>query len=437
MAQLPGTSDFSSLFPSLAAMEPGTPVAPGDAALGDAAQEVKGTLRRAVTSLTASQEERLEEVYSGALDGLSGADIAPAVEELQTLFGRLARALSRILYGPSDDPAQPPPAASAAAVSGWLSGIVERVHDSIGAGGISGEPAAAPASSEELSRQIGSAPFGLRGTLLELAESTGAGQSAERGYPSDFDREQQFYLSELGQHEAVFGCWATDASSGSGGGQPGGNMRQVAFDLSELAVPADIGFTAAANNAVTTAANVNSQLSGIITPLRATAADVRRIADEISAAAAAIGDGARAQALAESTEKLQAALGSASEIVSVANSGFPALIGQLEEAVAALKQAAPPEGVTAEKVSALARKLEAAAAVLREAAASVDVSASLQSAREDLPEAGATRAAQKAEPAVRSLEKAVGGLQSAVAELEAAVGATKGIDAPPAPPLKD
>ena len=42
-------------------------------------------------------EERLEEVYSGALDGLSGADIAPAVEELQRLGAKIGRALAELL----------------------------------------------------------------------------------------------------------------------------------------------------------------------------------------------------------------------------------------------------------------------------------------------------------------------------------------------------
>ena len=48
-----------------------------------------------------------------------------------------------------------------------------------------------------------------------------------------------------------------------------GLFRQVALvELSDLAVPADIGFSAAASNAVNTAVNVNSQLSSAIKPLQ-------------------------------------------------------------------------------------------------------------------------------------------------------------------------
>ncbi len=409
-------------------------MAPADAAVGQAVQAAKRRIGKELTS----QQDRLEEVYSGALDGLSGADIAPAVEELETLFSRLARVIGDALpslgerlsgiFSGADKP-QPPPAA---VVSGWLSGAVDRLHSVTGA--------EAPACREQIGLQVASPAVGLEGgSLTTLAERAAPGHSRGQANMIILDRGLLRQMDERLPEERAYGSWTTAAQSGQA------RMVQVAFDLSDLAVSADIGFTAAATNAVTAAVNVNSQLTEqVIAPLRAAAGNVRRIADEISRLAAAIdGEAAngRRAALAESAEALQAALGSATQTVSGANSGLPALVAQLQDAVAALKQACPPEGVERDKVGRVVRKLEAATVVLREAAESGEVSSSLQSAQKqvealELPGAGAL-AASETQPALASIEKAVDGLHSVLAELDAAVGAAKDISAPSAPPLKD
>ena len=89
--------------------------------------------------------------------------------------------------------------------------------------------------------------------------------------------------------------------------------RWRSWQLSDLAVPADIGFSAAASNAVTTAVNVNSQLSSAIKPLQRAAADVRRVVDELAALTAAVNgdaaDAGRAEELARSAAALRSGAG--------------------------------------------------------------------------------------------------------------------------------
>lgn len=414
----------------LAATKSDPPVAPADAAVGQAVQGAK----RKINNVVNSQQDRLEEVYSGALDGLSGADIAPAVEELENLFSRLARVVGDVLPNLSQRLTGIFSGAEKTAVSGWLSGAVDRLHS---AGSIS----EAPTTREQVGLQLASPAEGIGGSLTAVADRAAPVHSRGHVDAFSFDRGLFQQMDERLPEGGGYGGWTGGAQSS---GQP--RIVQVAFDLSDLAVSADIGFTAAATNAVSAAVNVNSQLTEqVIAPLRAAAGDVRRITDEIARLAAAIDGeaaaGGRRAEIAQSAEALQAALGSAKEKVSGANSGLPTLVAQLQDAVAALKQACPPEGVQKDKVSGVVGKLEAATAVLREAAESGEVTSSLQSAQKqvealELPGAGA-RAASETEPALASIEKAVDGLHSVLGELDAAVGAAKDISAPSAPPLKD
>ncbi|BDA46843.1 probable glucoamylase at N-terminal half [Coccomyxa sp. Obi] len=429
-----------AMLPAVAAADSEQPVAPGDAAAGQAVQAAK----RKINTALVSQQDRLEEVYAGALDGLSGADIESAVDELENVFSRIARVLGDALpslgevlsglFSRADRP-QPLPQQQATVVSGWLSGAVDPLPSTVAAGS-TGQTLGPAAAEERVGLSMASPSAGF-GSALPLT----AGDSEGHTVFLDVQRENFLSTTEQLQEGADVGSWRGTPQNHQVG------LVQVAFDLSDLAVPADIGFTAAATNAVSAAVNVNSQLTQqVIAPLRTAADDVRRIADEIARLAAAVdGEAAagRPEALAQSTEALEAALGSAEKTVSGANSGLPTLVKQLEDAVAALNKACcPPEGVKEEKVSAVLQKLEAAMTDLRNAAESRDVTSSLQSAQaqvealDTLPGAGA-KAASETEPAVKSIEKAVDGLHSVLTELEAAVGAAKDISLPPAPPLKD
>ncbi|CAL8471459.1 g11001 [Coccomyxa elongata] len=428
------------MLPAVAAADSEQPVAPADAAAGQAVQAAK----RKINTALVSQQDRLEEVYAGALDGLSGADIESAVDELENVFGRIVRVLGDALpslgellsglFSGADRSQQPPPQ-QAAVVSGWLSGAVDPLR-SAAALASSGQVLGPAAVEERVGLSMASPSAGL-GSALPLTPWDSRGHTVFL----DLQRENFVESTEQVQEGAGVGSWTGAPQKGQAG------LVQVAFDLSDLAVPADIGFTAAATNAVSAAVNVNSQLSQqVIAPLRTAADDVRRIADEIARLAAAVdGEAAagRPEALAQSTEALQAALGSAEKTVSGANSGLPSLVKQLEDAVAALNKACcPPEGVKEEKVSAVLQKLETATAELRRAAESGEVTSSLQSAQaqvealDTLPGAGA-KAASETEPALKSIEKAVDGLHSVLIELEAAVGAARDISLPSAPPLKN
>lgn len=419
-----------AMLPAVAAGDSEQPVAPADAAAGQAVQAAK----RKINTALVSQQDRLEEVYAGALDGLSGADIESAVDELENVFGRIVRLLSGLFSG-ADRSQPPPPPQQAAVVSGWLSGAVNPLR-SAAAAGSSGQVLGPAAVEDHVGVSMASPSAGI-GSALPLTPWDSRGHTVYL----NLQRENFVESTEQLQEGAGVSSWAGAVQNGQAG------LVQVAFDLSDLAVPADIGFTAAATNAVSAAVNVNSQLSQqVIAPLRTATDDVRRIADEIARLAAAVdGDAAagRPEALAQSTEALQAALGSAEKTVSGANSGLPPLVKQLEDAVATLNKACcPPEGVKEEKVSAVLLKLETATAELRRAAESGEVTSSLQSAQAQVealdtqPGAGA-KAASETEPALKSIEKAVDGLHSVLIELEAAVGAARDISLPSAPPLKN
>lgn len=451
-----------STIATVSALE-GTPLAaPADAAMGEATGTVKVRLQDAIES----QQERLEEVYSGALDGLSGADIAPVVEELETLFKRLSRVVGDAL---------PSLVQAFSKVLDGLAGPAGQQGERATAGELSQTAAFLSLSAASISPAgwIAERPF-IRIPLPMAQHSdrearsgmlTDAGASAGRMDTATHRLERVGQASETmgGEHSAATYTaeragllYREDTSSDSMASMKDVGFSQAGFYVSDLALEADLGFSAAANNAVTAAVNVNTELNSIVMPLRSAVADVRRLADEIARLAAAISREAaaangRREALVQSAEELKSALGAATVTASGLSSGLPKLILQLQDAVTAL-EAVPSQQSSGnndralrEQVGKVAAKLDAAVSALRDAAESVEKDqSSLESAKENVeklelsaegaPTPAAVQEQQKAvSPALAAIEKAVGRLQAALAELEAAVGAAKDIDLPAAP----
>lgn len=427
------------------------------------ARAASGKLPGALTE----QQERLEEVYSGALDGLSGADIAPAVEELENLGAKLGRALGDLGASLGDRLRSLTDRGSRAAAeaSPKLDAVTNSAVSELAPGWI-GAPLSASSSSDSdaagggglpASKERHSAALQPLQTVLPAAPSA----SGSGLFTTPLWQQQQ---------KQQVGVWPGAYDQGSrtkafpqqqdGSGSATLLLRPVGLPITALprilAVPADIGFSAAASNAVTTAVNVNSQLSGLLTPLRRAAADVRRVVGELAALTAALdsdaANGRGAEAVAKSAAALRAALGSASETVTGAGSGLPGLVDQLAEAVRALHAANDdgagerglgpnePSGV----VGRLLPKLEGAVGALREAAASSETEASLLAAEERVAAlegegsaADVSAEAEAAAPALQAIEKAVSRLQTVLRELDAAVGAAKEVDLPNAPALRD
>lgn len=385
-------------------------VAPGDLEVNKVARTASRKLKELL------EQEQYEEVYSGALDGLSGSDIVPAVEELENVFSSLYRLFTETLPSLAGSIFRAGDVSSAVVGSsgltqGWLSGSLDLAQ----LARPQQTPSAAPA--------------------LDSSARSSQRVSAERGsdLPTSF---------------------MTDADRIVAGGlRP--EVLEVAMRLSSGLFQADIGFTAAATNAVTAAVNVNNQVENMLGPLRQAAADMRSIVSQIADLAASIDKYESAaqvdrESLARSAEALHNILGTATESVSRSGSGLPGLIAQLQTAVAQLRDAnssaARADAVKFEKV---VKTLEAAVGALTDASVSLDVKEPLQAAKEQVDEeikgeqmpAELEPVAEKAEravdPAVQGIEKAVNRLQDALTDLDTAVSAARGFRADAAPPLKN
>lgn len=365
------------------------------------------------------QQDQYEEVYSGALDGLSGSDIAPVVEELENVIRGLVRLFTETLPNLAGSIFRPAIANSAVMGStgltqGWMTGALDlaQIASPLAQSSVFSSAAAEPAVGA-IERQ--DSPIGAAGLRSEASESSRMSSRAAR-------------------------CL-----------QP--RMLQVGMRLSSSLVTADIGFTAAATNAVSAVVNVNNQVENMLGPLRQAAADMRSLVSQIADLAASIDRYESAaqvdrESLAKSAEQLQSILGTATDKVSASGSGLPSLIAQLQSAVATLRNAnGSAARADAAKFQKLVNTLEAAVAALSDASVSLDVRGPLEAAKEKVEEEvrseqGSTEpvaetAERAVDPAVQLIEKAVSRLQDALSDLDTAVDAARGFKADAAPPVKD
>jgi uncharacterized protein YlxW (UPF0749 family) len=429
-----------------------SPPAAADADAGRAVAAAKVRLQDAINS----QQERLEEVYSGALDGLSASDLASAVEEIETLFSRLGRVLGNALPSlvhalqqltGSLGPRQPASSGLAATSSKMTGSVAMLSLSAVGAGHAGW---IADRSLVRLPSMVAREYGRVEDTGSEYAFTSAPALYSSDGIVTEqCGGEAQFQWCQ-GTTESSAQTVLTDWASGY---VP---ASQVGFGLSDLAFEADMSFSAAANNAVTAAVNVNSELNSIVAPLRSAVADVRRLADEIARLTAAISDEAangRPAELAESSQQLKSALGAASATASGLGSGLPKLIGQLQDTVATLRElpkqanGSMKDPAGQQQLGSVIDKLGAAVSALRDAAALVDSKRpAIQTAEEtiqkiELPGDGVTAAVQEQEeavsPALTAIEKAVSRIQVAVPELEAAIDAAKDIELLSAPTVRD
>ena len=65
---------------------------------GDLSQQLAQNIGTATPGVTSSVQERSEEVYTGAVDGLSGADLNAVVEEFEHEAVMIKKALQRALH---------------------------------------------------------------------------------------------------------------------------------------------------------------------------------------------------------------------------------------------------------------------------------------------------------------------------------------------------
>ena len=367
-------------------------------------------------------QERLEEVASGALDGLSANDLAPVVDEL---LGAL-RALAGVLFpsATANAAAAPDPVQGSQGFGGplpladlGLRAAVAALGQGSGAAALGGGAAsAAAAAAAGLLCSAKGASFGAGGmpesglalsprsllwaalpvVLAAAAASVQGGglglglglhapappvspmplQAAHPAAPVRRNHARIYapraaYRAVMLQedvrmapapglvHEVAWG--AESPADGAGGGAAGG--VELALRARGLAVSANMAlFTAATTNAVTTAVNVNAQLAGVLPPLQAAADDARRLAAVLNPASDPTPEAAgAAAALRSSLGSVEAAAGSAD---------LTALVGELRSAAEGLRSARGHQEATA-----LVAELEAAVAALQDAAAAVDLSA--------------------------------------------------------------
>ena len=367
------------------------------------------------------EQDQYEEVYSGALDGLSGSDIAPVVEELDNVIRGLVRLLTETLpnlaasiFRPADTNSAV--MGSAGLTQGWLTG------------GLDIAQLANPSAQSSAFRSAAAEPS--VGGAATASQGSSALRAVLRGEASERSGGFSRIQSSL---------------------QP--RLLQVGMSMSSSLVTADIGFTAAATNAVSAVVNVNNQVENMLGPLRQAAADMRSLVSQIADLAASIDRYESAaqvdrESLAKSAEQLQSILGTATDKVSASGSGLPKLIAQLQSAVATLRNAnGSAARADAAKFQKLVNTLEAAVAALSDASVSLDVRGPLEAAKDKVEEevlaeqapteAVAETAERAVDPAVRGIEKAVSRLQDALSDLDTAVDAARGIKAEAAPPLKD
>ena len=394
--------------------------APGDVELNRTAKKASRKLKELL------EQDQYEEVYSGALDGLSGSDIAPVVEELENVVSSLVRLFTKTLpnlassiFRPSDSALVGSPLGSLGLAQGWLTvpldkSVLDISHRS-------SDSTASSSAEEKLTVWI-------EDSQRSRAESTAVSISNAKSSP--------------GSSTAPGRRWPQETF-------------QVAVRLDSCLVPADIGFTAAATNAVSAAVNVNNQVETMLGPLRQAAADMRSIVSRIADLAASIDKFESAaqvdrKSLARSAGALHDILGSATERVSASGSRLPDVIAQLQAAVAQLRgaegaSAAPRADVA--KFEPVVKTLEAAVAALSDASAALDVRGPLEAAKdtvqeevrsEQVPSEPVAETAERAvDPAVQGIEKAVSRLQDALADLDSAVDTARGFRAEAAPPVKD
>lgn len=392
--------------------------APGDMELNRTAKKASRKLKELL------EQDQYEEVYSGALDGLSGSDIAPVVEELENVVSSLVRLFTKMLpnlansiFRPADSALVSSPLGSLGLAQGWLSVPLDKSVLDISQR--SSDSTASSSAKEKLTVWI-------ENSQRSRAESTAVSNA----------------ISSPGSSTASVRRWPQE-------------IFQVAVRLDSCLIPADIGFTAAATNAVSAAVNVNNQVETMLGPLRQAAADMRSIVSRIADLAASIDKFESAaqvdrKSLARSAGALHDILGSATERVSASGSRLPDVIAQLQAAVAQLRSAegasAAPRADVA-KFEPVVKTLEAAVAALSDASAALDVRGPLEAAKdtvqeevrlEQVPSEPVAETAERAvDPAVQGIEKAVSRLQDALADLDSAVDTARGFRAEAVPPVKD
>ena len=364
-------------------------------------------------------QERLGEVASGALDGLSANDLAPVVDELLGALRALARTLfptagSNAIAAP--DPGQglqtlsnPLPLAdlglrAAAAALGHGSGLG---ISAVGGGAASAAAAAAfgllhTAKGTRFGAGDGAEPGpGLGGrTLLwaalplALAASAAGVQGLGLGLglglhtpappapsaplqPSHAAPPVHRSFARIYAPRAAYRAITLEEDAGMApapglvhevawgarGAADAADEVELALRARGLAVSANMAlFTAATTNAVTTAVNINAQLSGVLPPLQAAADDARRLAAALNPTLDPTPEASgAAAALRSSLGSVEAAAGSAD---------LTALVGELRSAAEGLRSARGHHEATA-----LVAELEAAVAALQDAAGAVDLSA--------------------------------------------------------------
>lgn len=406
-------------LPSMQLAEASSSAAPGDMELNKAARKASRKLKDLL------EQDQYEEVYSGALDGLSGSDIAPVVEELENVVSGLVRLFTETLPGLAGSifraaGTDSTVMGSSSLTQGWLTGSLD-----IAQLAQPQEPLAAP-----------SATPSYRLAAVSAVESIA---------------EQAQILHSAALRTGHFGDSIDMSGTAAGRIQPG--LLQVAMPLSSSLFQADIGFTAAATNAVTAAVNVNNQVENMLGPLRQAAADMRSIVSQIAELAASIDRYESAaqvdrESLAKSADALHSILGTATDSVSKTGSGLPALIAQLQTAVAQLRDTGGGNAkADVAKFDRVVKTLESAVAALSDASVSLDVREPLEVAKdtvqeevksEQAPTEPVAEVAERAvDPAVQGIEKAVGRLQDALSELDVAVSAARGFPTESAPSLKD
>ena len=405
-------------LPSMQLAEASSAAAPGDMELNKAARKASRKLKDLL------EQDQYEEVYSGALDGLSGSDIAPVVEELENVVSGLVRLFTETLPGLAGSifraaGTDSPVMGSSSLTQGWLTG---------------GLDLAQLAQPQESLARASTAPGDRAGSNSEIESKA----------------EQAHVLHSAARQAGHFGGSIGMSSPAAGIAQPG--LLQVAMPLSRTLFQADIGFTAAATNAVTAAVNVNNQVENMLGPLRQAAADMRSLVSQIAELAASIDKYESAaqvdrESLAKSADALHSILGTATDSVSRTGSGLPALIAQLQTAVGQLRDTGSGNAkADVANFDRVVKTLESAVAALSDASVSLDVREPLEVAEETVQkevtgeqaptELVAEVAERVVDPAVQGIEKAVGRLQDALSELDAAVSAARGFPTESAPPLK-
>ena len=393
-----------------------TAAEPGDAQLNMTARKASRKLKELL------ERDQYEEVYSGALDGLSGSDIAPVVEELDNVIRGLVRLFTETLPNLASSifrPANSAVMGSVGLTQGWMTG------------GLDIAQLARPLKYSSVSTLSAAEPSAGLPAAATATQGSPAHTAASRDTALETSRVSSRIESSL-LHP---------------------RLLQVGLGLSSSLVTADIGFTAAATNAVSAVVNINNQVENMLGPLRQAAADMRSLVSQIADLAASVDRYESAaqvdrESLARSAEQLQSILGTATEKVSASSSGLPGLVAQLQTAVSQLRNAnGSAARADAAKFQKLVNTLEAAVAALSDASVSLDVRSSLEAAKlkveeEVRTEQGATEpvaetAERAVDPAVQGIERAVSRLQDALSDLDTAVDAARGFKADAAPPVKD